>query len=103
MVLREKPIRPQKSTTQLMFHTHDPLAELHRAERAQEGDYFRQHDQELLIALRDKSAAELEEVIRDYTRMRCPKCGVPLQETPSPRLTMDVCPGCGGVWLEQGQ
>ena len=39
---RGKLIRPKKSNVQLMFNTHDPLEEIHRAERAQEDDYFRQ-------------------------------------------------------------
>ena len=103
MALREKPIRPKQSTVQLMFHTHDPLEEIHRAERAQEDDYFRKLDQELLVALREKSAAEIEQVIRQYTRMRCPKCGEPLKETPSRRVKIDACPGCGGIWLDKGE
>jgi len=103
MALREKPIRPKKSTVQLMFNTHDPLEEIHRAERAQEDDYFRKLDQELLVALREKSAAEIEQVIRQYTRMRCPKCGEPLEETTSRRVKIDACPGCGGIWLDKGE
>ena len=102
MALRGKPIRPKKSTVQLMFNTHDPLEEIHRAERAQEDDYFRKLDQALLVALREKSAAEIEQVIRQYTRMRCPKCGEPLKETPSRRIKIDACPGCGGIWLDKG-
>ena len=102
MALREKPIRPKKSTVQLMFNTHDPLEESQRVERAQEDDYFCKLDQELLVALREKSAAEIEQVIRQYTRMRCPKCGEPLEETPSRRVKIDVCPGCGGIWLVKG-
>ena len=103
MAPREKPIRPKKSTVQLMFNTHDPLEESQRVERAQEDDYFRKLDQELLVALREKSAAEIEQVIRQYTRMRCPKCGEPLKETPSRRIKIDACPGCGGIWLDKGE
>ena len=80
---RGKLIRPKKSNVQLMFNPHDPLEEIHRAERAQEDDYFRKLDQELLVALREKSAAEIEQAIRHYTRMRCPKCGEPLKERSS--------------------
>jgi uncharacterized protein len=100
---REKLVRPKKSNVQLMFNTHDPLAESHRAARVEEDDYFRKHDQELLVALREKSAAEIEQAIRHYTRMRCPQCGEPLQETPFRRGTMDACPACGGIWLDKGQ
>ena len=102
MAPRGKSIRPKKSPVQLMFNTHDPLEEVHRAERAQEDDYFRQLEQELLVALRVKSAAEIEQAMRHSTRMRCPKCGAPLEETPARRVTMDACPGCGGIWLDKG-
>ena len=80
MASRGKLIRPKESNVQLMFNTHDPLEEIQRAERAQEDDYFRKLDQELLVALREKSAAEIEQVIRQYTHMRCPQCGEPLRK-----------------------
>ena len=102
MAPREKPIRPKKSTVQLMFNTHDSLEEIHRAERAQEDDYFRKLDQELLVALRAKSAVEIEQAIRQYSRMRCPQCGAPLEDTSSPGATMAACPRCGGIWLDKG-
>ena len=103
MALREKLSRPKKSTVQLMFDTHNPLEETYRAERAQEDDYFRKLDQELLVALRQQSATEIEQAIRQYTRMRCPKCGEPLEDMPSPRAKIDACPGCGGIWLDKGE
>ncbi len=102
MASREKLIRPKQSNVQLMFNTHDPLAETQRAERAQEDEHFRQLDQELLVALRAKSAAEIELAIRQYTRMRCPKCGEPLEDMPSSRVKIEACPGCGGIWLDKG-
>lgn len=95
--------KPKQSITQMMFDSHDPLAELHRAERGQENDYFHKIDQELLGALRDKSAAEAEQAIRTYTRMRCPKCGEPLQDKPYRRNPIAACPGCEGIWLDKGQ
>src|SRR4029450_6471399 len=94
---RGKLIRPKQSNVQLMFNTHDPLEEINRAERAQEDDYFRKLDQELLVALREQSAAEMQQAIRQYTRMRCPKGGEPLEVMPSPRAKIDACPGCGGI------
>jgi len=103
MESRKTPIKPKKNNAQLMFSTHDPLEELYRAERAQEDEYFRKLDQELLEALRDKNAEEIEQAIRTYTRMRCPKCGEPLEATPDRRVTIDACPGCGGIWLDKGE
>jgi uncharacterized protein len=99
----KKPIRPKKSNVQRMFNSHDPLEEIQRVERAQEDDYFRQLDQALLVALRIKSAAEIEQAIRQYTRMRCPKCGEPLEGMPSRRVEIDAGPGCGGIWLDKGE
>ena len=98
----KQPIRPKKSTVQLMFNTHNPLTESNRAERAQEEDYFRKLDHELIGALRDKSAEELEQAMRQYARMRCPQCGEFLEAMPPPRITIETCPGCGGVWLDKG-
>ena len=98
----EKPHRPKKSSEQLMVNPHEPLVERHGAERAQADDHFRQRDQELLVALRATSAAESEQAIRYYTRRRCPKCGEPLENTPSPWAKMGACPRCGGIWLDKG-
>ena len=64
MTARDKLLRPKQSIVQLMFNTHDPLGEIHRAERAQEDDHFRKRDQELLVALRAKSAVESEQAMR---------------------------------------
>ena len=102
MTARDKLLRPKKSIVQLMFNTHDPLEEIHRAGRAQEDDHFRKRDQELLMALRAQSAAESEQVIRHYAHMRCPKCGESLEDTPTRGGTMAACPGCGGIWLDKG-
>ena len=96
-------VKPKKSNVQLMFSTHDPLEELNRAERAQEDDYFRKVDQDLLVALREKSAEEIEQTIRTYTRMRCPKCGEPLKPTPDRGVSIDACLRCGGIWLDKGE
>ena len=103
MASRAKRSRPRKSTVQLMINTHDPLVERHGAERAQEDDHFRQRDQELLVALRTTSAAESEQAIRYYTHRRCPKCGEPLENTPSPWAKLGACPRCGGIWLDKGE
>jgi Transcription factor zinc-finger len=102
MTARDKFLRPKKSIVQLMFNTHDPLGEIHGAERAQEDDYFRKRDQELLVALRAKSAVESEQAMRHYSHRRCPQCDAPLEDTPSPGATMAACPQCGGIGLDKG-
>jgi Zn-finger nucleic acid-binding protein len=97
----EKTMGPKVSNVEFMFNTHEPPGERHRAERAQEDDYFRKLDHELIVALREKSATEIEQAIRTSTRMRCPKCGEPLAETPSRWGMIDACPGCSGIWLDK--
>jgi uncharacterized protein len=96
-------MRPKTSHVERMFSTHAPLAEIHRAEQVQEDHYFRQLDHELIVALREKSATEIEQAMRTDTRMRCPKCGEPLADMSSHRGTLDACPGCGGIWLGKGE
>ena len=103
MDLRKTPIKPKKSNVQLMFSTHDPLEEHYRSERPEEDNYFRKLDQELMVALREKSAEEIEQAIRTYTCMRCPKCGEPLASTLDRGMTFNACPGCGGIWLDKGE
>jgi uncharacterized protein len=103
MEAREKSSRPTQSTGQLMGNTHAPLEERHRTEHTLEDDYFRQHEHALLVTLRAQNAAEIEQAMRRYTRMRCPKCGAPLEETPCRQATMAACPECGGLWLDKGE
>ena len=102
MAAQETSRKPKTSPVQLMFNSHDPLAESQRVGREQENDYFRTVEQELLAALRSQHAEEVEQAIRRYTRMRCPKCGEPLATTSSQQGALDACPGCGGIWLDKG-
>jgi hypothetical protein len=70
-------------------------------EKAREDVYFRKINQELVEKLRQQNAEDIEAAIRDYVRLRCPKCGEPLQEITHEQLTIDECSGCGGVWLDK--
>lgn len=103
MALGAKPIRPQQNNMQPMLNAHEPLEERHRAERAHEDDYFRQRDQELIGAFRKQSTAAIEQAIRHYACMRCPKCSAFLEEMPAHRIKSEMCPSCGGIWLDKGE
>ncbi|MCH9683390.1 MAG: zf-TFIIB domain-containing protein [Deltaproteobacteria bacterium] len=35
--------------------------------------------------------------------MRCPKCGMPLDEITFRGVKVDKCFGCGGVYLDDGE
>ena len=35
--------------------------------------------------------------------MRCPKCGAALKEERVDGITVDECPDCHGMWLDEGE
>ena len=35
--------------------------------------------------------------------MQCPRCSSPLAETRRAGISIDVCPVCGGAWLDRGE
>jgi hypothetical protein len=35
--------------------------------------------------------------------MHCPRCGAKLQEREHQHVRIDVCPDCGGTWLDRGE
>ena len=35
--------------------------------------------------------------------MDCPVCGGPLREIGKFGVSVDICPGCMGVWLDRGE
>src|SRR5437879_2718509 len=42
----------------------------------------------------------------DNRRRTCPRCSLPMMrhfESPRRTVTLDECPGCGGVWLDPGE
>lgn len=49
-----------------------------------------------------REGEQAERLITDTSRL-CPKDGTPLQQLRFPRfndLKLDVCPACGGIWLD---
>jgi PHP family Zn ribbon phosphoesterase len=85
-----------------LYGKHDVLEALHLAEHAQEDAYFHKVNQALLAALRQQDTAKLEQALRQYVQMRCPRCGEPLQETTYQHIGGQECPSCGGIWLDKG-
>ncbi len=35
--------------------------------------------------------------------MNCPRCGNGMNEVTRHDVIVDVCPGCGGIWLDKGE
>src|SRR5512144_1062060 len=72
-----------------------------------EDEYFVREDAEkkrrlALQAKQEKAAAELKQ-LKDLHWMHCPKCGLEMREVDYRGVDVDVCFGCNGVFLDQGE
>jgi hypothetical protein len=73
-----------------------------------EDEYFVREDAEKKrrIALETKKAlaAEEQKRLKDLHWMRCPKCGMQMQQVNLRKnLDVDTCFACGGVFLDKGE
>jgi hypothetical protein len=82
----------------------DRLGEKLRDKRkADEERFFAERDKALVEKLkREKTEAQLKE-IRELAHMRCPKCGDQLATLEHHGVTVEECPNCRGMWLDQGE
>ena len=72
-----------------------------------EDEYFVREDAEkkrklALQVKKETEAAELQR-LKALHHMRCPKCGLPLQEVKYRQIDVDVCFACNGVFLDRGE
>lgn len=65
-----------------------------------ENEYFIRRDARWLAARRAQLDAERAAEERRRHFMKCPKCGADLAERELQRVAFDLCPDCGGVWLD---
>jgi hypothetical protein len=72
-----------------------------------EDEYFVREDAEKKrkLALQVKKETEAAELTRlkALHHMRCPKCGLGLQEVKYLGVDVDVCFACHGIFLDQGE
>ena len=72
-----------------------------------EEEYFLRQEAEKLRKLAEKRRAETEvaekQRMKELHHMRCPKCGMELQEIEFQGVHLDKCFSCGGVWLDDGE
>lgn len=72
-----------------------------------EQEYFHKKDMERLRRLREEHRQKAQEEERQRQKelhfMHCPKCGVKLEATSIEDVEVDICPGCGGVFLDAGE
>ncbi len=72
-----------------------------------EDEYFVREDAEKKRRLaqqakKEKHASELKQ-LKDLHWMHCPKCGLDMHEVKLRGVDVDVCFGCNGVFLDQGE
>ena len=72
-----------------------------------EEEYFVREDAEkkrklALQVKKETEAAELKR-LKELHFMRCPKCGLAMQEVKYSGVDVDVCFACGGVFLDKGE
>ena len=68
-----------------------------------EDEYFTRVNAEQIKNLRAQLDAARQEAERASHRMRCPRCGAQLEEREHEGIKIDVCPDCGGTWLDKGE
>jgi len=72
-----------------------------------EDEYFVREDAEkkrklALQVKKETDAAELKR-LKELHFMRCPKCGLPLQEVKVMGIDADICFACHGVFFDKGE
>lgn len=71
-------------------------------ERAREDIYFAAKDRELIEKLR-AALKKVEETRPEGQVPVCPKCRGKLEGYTFMEFSLDRCPDCGGIWLDQGE
>ena len=72
-----------------------------------EEEYFARVEVERRRELAHKRQKETQEAEREQQRalhfMKCPKCGMPLEEISFVDVRVDKCFNCEGMWLDKGE
>lgn len=72
-----------------------------------ENEYFARLEAQKRVEAEVKRAAavatEERKRLKDLHFMHCPKCGAELMEETLEGISVDICPGCRGVWLDDGE
>jgi hypothetical protein len=72
-----------------------------------EEEYIKRQELERIKKMREQAAkatAEQEKVdLKKQHWMRCPKCGMELDEVEFKNVVVDACFACGGMFLDHGE
>jgi uncharacterized protein len=66
-----------------------------------EDEYFVKQDADLIREMRARLDAKRSTQPTDVTK--CPRDGTALKEQERHSVKIDVCPSCGGIWLDKGE
>lgn len=72
-----------------------------------EDEYFTRQEMERRRKVAEEHQARLQQEEREQARalhfMKCPKCGMQLEEIEFGGVHVDKCFACEGVWLDKGE
>jgi hypothetical protein len=72
-----------------------------------EDEYFAREEMKKRLEKQRQQAASMAEAektrLKELHYLHCPKCGNSLEETVMDEVTVDICPACHGVWLDDGE
>ena len=72
-----------------------------------EDEYFAKQEMRKRLEEQARRAAaqsdEEKKRLKELHYLHCPKCGTKLQEEVINEVTVDICPACHGVWLDDGE
>ena len=78
-----------------------------KSKREKEEQYFAEQELKKRKQLREKLDNERVALKKDQLKtdhwMKCPKCGHDLIEKCYEDVLIDMCTGCQGVWLDEGE
>jgi Zn-finger nucleic acid-binding protein len=68
-----------------------------------EDEYFAREDAELMRKQRERAHSAAVEAERKTHYMKCPKDGYDLTSSEYHGVQIEICPHCGGMWLDAGE
>ncbi|MFH1561964.1 MAG: zf-TFIIB domain-containing protein [Nitrospirota bacterium] len=69
----------------------------------QEDKWFKEHEEDLIEAAKEKKRIEEEGRAKEIHFMHCPKCGQELHHVELEGITLDKCNKCQGLWFDKGE
>lgn len=72
-----------------------------------EEEYFARLELKKRLEQQAQQAAALAEAekkrLQELHYLHCPKCGNSLEQAVIDEVTVDICPACHGIWLDDGE